>query len=117
MAIGPCGCVWHCIIFSMAEIDKDYLRKLSIFINSRDDVKYNIADLTDTPEKFYAHIEEYMRTKEPHMCHAEIEGDKLHVIEFFTSKNAYNPRKAPVGFWDYKPYPNPPCNLPTPTKD
>jgi predicted nucleotidyltransferase len=85
------------------EIDQAYSDMLRDFFNSKDDITYNVIDLTDDPEKFIFHVKHIVDTRTLDDLDIVFNEDytKVRVIEFFYAKaKQFNPNLLPPWVWD-----------------
>ena len=77
-------------------IDLEYLSKLIIFINQRENVRFKVSDLSTDPPKMVEHLRYYIDHKSPDMLEVEFVGegfDEFRVQEFFEGINFRNDGK------------------------
>jgi hypothetical protein len=70
------------------QFDTEYFNRLAKWINSKDNIVYNIADYTENPEKFIFHVKYYIDNITDDMAHVEFNDEftKIHVLCFIQSK-------------------------------
>lgn len=82
--------------------DIEYFNKLSDFLNSKDNIIYEVEDLTNEHEKFIFHIKYYIDNRSSDLIHVEFNSDysKLKVYEFFEGKTKeFDPTEIPPWAW------------------
>jgi len=67
-------------------IDEPYYKAIVDFIQAKDNTKYIVSDLTDSPDKFIFHVEHYIKNRGEGLI-VKFSSDKnfLTVLEFFES--------------------------------
>lgn len=68
--------------------DTEYFNKLSKWLNSKDNIIYDINEMSADPEKFIFHVKYYIDNRTGDMVHVEFNDEftKIHVLCFFTGK-------------------------------
>jgi hypothetical protein len=68
--------------------DVDYFNKLAKWLNSKDNIVYDINEMSADPEKFIFHVKYYIDNRTGDLVHVEFNDEftKIHVLCFFEGK-------------------------------
>lgn len=65
--------------------DTEYFNGIAAFFNKKDNVTYNVSDLTNDNDKFVFHVKYYIDHRQADMCEVVFSEDysQVRVIEYF----------------------------------